>query len=230
MRVELEWGAQGARRLAETADALVVVDVLSFSTAVGVAVERGARVWPHPGGESAHQLARSIEAVLAGRRGTQDGPSLSPSSLVDLPEGTRLVLPSPNGSAITHALGQARCTVLAGSLRNADAVARHVAGAAVVGLVPAGERWGDESLRVAYEDLVGAGAIATRLLGLDPSTDLSPEAEAAAAAFARLRPLVGTPSGQELADRGYTADIEIAEQVDASGVVPVLRDGCFTAA
>jgi glycine cleavage system H protein len=42
--VRCEWGLRGAERLAPTCDAVIVVDVLSFSTAVSVAVSRGAPV------------------------------------------------------------------------------------------------------------------------------------------------------------------------------------------
>ena len=230
MRVDLEWGLQGARRFADAGHPVVVVDVLSFSTAVCVAVERGARVWPHPGGEHAHQLARTIEAVLAGPRTQRDGPSLSPTSLLELPEGTRLVLPSPNGSQISHALMASRAPVVAGCLRNAAAVARHLREAEQVCVVPAGERWPDDSLRPAYEDLVGAGAVISRLRSQGLTVDLSPEADAAAAAFERLRPLTQTPSGHELVERGFGVDVEVAEQVDVSDAVPVLRDGRYVAA
>jgi hypothetical protein len=50
-RVALEWGAAGARSLVEGTpdDVIVVVDVLSFSTSVVLACEKGATVWPHPG-------------------------------------------------------------------------------------------------------------------------------------------------------------------------------------
>jgi len=42
--VDLAWGPTGARDLVSHSDVLVVVDVLSFSTSLSVAVTRGARV------------------------------------------------------------------------------------------------------------------------------------------------------------------------------------------
>jgi 2-phosphosulfolactate phosphatase len=150
--------------------------------------------------------------------------------MLDLPDGTRLVLPSPNGSAITHALRGTPCTVVAGCLRNAGAVARFVRDFRRVLLVPGGERWGDGSLRVAYEDLVGAGAIASRLVGLDPSAQLSPESQVARLAFDHRQPFALAPSGIELVERDLASDVDLAEQVDVSRTVPVLRDGHFEAA
>lgn len=230
MRVAVEWGPAGAKVLSESCDVLVVVDVLSFSTALTVAVERGAKVWPHTGGESAGQLARDIDAVLAGNRSSHEGLTLSPASLRDLPEDARLVLPSPNGSSIAFAAVNGALPVVAGCLRNAHAVARHLRDVDRIGIVPAGERWGDGSLRPAYEDLVGAGAVVERLTAEEPGVELSPDAEAAAAAFRWLRPLAQCPSGVELIDKGYADDVTIAEEVDASDVVPVLVEGRFVAA
>lgn len=228
----------GARILGERCDALVVVDVLSFSTAVTVAVERGADVWPHPGGESAAALARDVGASLAegraaGGSSAGAGPSLSPGSLLGLGAGSRLVLPSPNGSAIcsaiSRAVGDGPRQVVAGCLRNAAAVARHLRGHSHLGLVPAGERWPDGSLRPAYEDLVGAGAVADRLEAQARGVELSPEAEAAALAFRSLRPLALCPSGIELVGRGWADDVRIASEIDATDVVPVLVEGRFVA-
>lgn len=230
MPVALEWGPVGARALAEHSDVVVVVDVLSFSTALTVAVERGARVWPHTGGEPARQLAREIDAVLAGNRSSHEGLTLSPASLLEVDADTRLVLPSPNGSTIAFAAVNAEIPVVAACLRNAAAVSRYLDGVRRVALVPAGERWSDGSLRPAYEDLVGAGAVVERLAGRDPAVALSPDAEVAMLAFRTLRPLERCPSGQELVARGFAEDVRLAGEVDASEVVPVLVEGRFVAA
>src|SRR4051812_42841522 len=98
--VRFDWGEDGAERLAAS-DTLVIVDVLSFCTAVDVAVERGAIVYPYGfRGKTAAAFARKIGACLAAYR-TQGSPghsySLSPASLRAIAPGTRLVLPSPNG-------------------------------------------------------------------------------------------------------------------------------------
>jgi 2-phosphosulfolactate phosphatase len=55
--VRFEWGPYGARRLASGAACLVVVDVLSFTTSVTVAVEAGTEV--HPGSATGPRSARS---------------------------------------------------------------------------------------------------------------------------------------------------------------------------
>jgi 2-phosphosulfolactate phosphatase len=240
---------EGARVLAAACRVVVVVDVLSFTTAIEVAVGRGAVVfphrWPDPG---AAAFARRVGAVLAGRRdeprstgepprGSPDpsGPggrppySLSPVSLLDVPPGTRLVLPSPNGSAVAAAIAHAGPVVLAGCLRNASAVARaarEAGGDGPVGVVAAGERRPDGALRPAVEDLLGAGAV-LHALGGRPS----PEARAAVAAFRQRdlpRDLLASASGRELAALGRTAEVHLAAEHDVSQVVPVLRGGAFT--
>ncbi len=54
-------------------------------------------------------------------------PSLSPGGLLEVAPVERLVLPSPNGSAISAALADAGPTVVVGCLRNARAVAAWLA-------------------------------------------------------------------------------------------------------
>ena len=218
MKVDCQWGLSGAR---QAADVAIIVDVLSFSTSVVVAVERGARVLPFWGDHTA-ALAAAMGGRAASKTRSLEAPSLSPASLWNVGAGEALVLASPNG---------ARCSLTAeaehvfcGSLRNASAVAAMAteAGDRIL-IVPAGEAWPDESMRVAFEDLLGAGAIIARLSG----GDLSPEARAAVAVFEdakddRLGRLLACPSGRELAHRGFGEDVRLAAELDAGGVAPML--------
>ena len=165
--------------------------------------------------------------------------SLSPRSVREAEHLERLVLPSPNGASISASLVGAERAVIGACLRNRRAAAAFVAGrlladpTASVGLVPAGERWPDGSLRPAVEDLWGAGGVVAALedLGL---TSVSEEASAAAAAYrlveARLgEALASCASGRELADGEYAVDVAIAAELDESGSVPRLVDGAFVA-
>ncbi|MFC9825741.1 2-phosphosulfolactate phosphatase [Streptomyces erythrochromogenes] len=238
--VRFEWGPTGAQRLAADVACLVVVDVLSFTTSVAVAVEAGTRVHPYAWrDETASVFAEERAAALAvGRRAaTSDSPwSLSPAALRRAPFTPRLVLPSPNGSAIAAAA--AGSAVVAGCLRNPSAVGRWLAVRGYgtpehpVAVIAAGERWPDGSLRPALEDLLGAGAIiaALQAQGAGP---LSPEAAAAHACFTHTpdvpAAVAGCSSGVELARGGFAEDVDIACELDAGTVVPVLADGAFEA-
>ncbi|SEE54514.1 2-phosphosulfolactate phosphatase [Jiangella alba] len=238
--VRVDWGLAGARRLAPHVACLVVVDVLSFTTAVSVAADAGTTVYPYAWrDESAAGYAQTVGARLAvGRRATSaEHPwSLSPAALRAAPAPPRLVLPSPNGSAIAAAARDDGAVVVAGCLRNAAAIGRWLTasgyGAAdrPVAVVPAGERWPDGSLRPALEDLLGAGAIVGGIGG----AHLSPEAAAARAAIDAVDELAATladcASGRELVAYGFPADVAIAAERDTSEMVPVLTDGGFSPA
>jgi 2-phosphosulfolactate phosphatase len=225
--VRFEWGELGLRALAEHASVFVIVDVLSFSTCVAVACARGATVFPYLWKDERVTAFAAAQGALVASARRADGYSLSPASLASIPAGTRLVLPSPNGSSLSFiAAGSGH--VLAGSLRNASAVAaRARALGGPVAVIAAGERWPDASLRPAAEDLIGAGAIIARLHG-----SVSPEASLAVAAYERAaRDLASTlhdcASGRELTQRGFARDVELAAELDASAVAPRLRDGAF---
>ncbi|MBT2448879.1 2-phosphosulfolactate phosphatase [Streptomyces sp. ISL-43] len=236
-----DWGPVGAQRLATDVACLVVVDVLSFTTSVTVAVEGGARVFPHPWrDESAARFADEVGARLAvGRRAaTSAAPwSLSPAALRDAPFVPRLVLPSPNGSSIAAAAGGS--TVVAACLRNATAVAdwlaRHGYGTLdrPVAVIASGERWPDGGLRPALEDLLGAGAVLAALRKRRRGP-LSPEASAAADCFEATpdvaAAVTGSASGRELTEGGFARDVAIATEPDSCDIVPVLTDGAFSAA
>lgn len=145
-RVRLDWGTVGAE--ATRADVNVVVDVLSFTTSVCIAVERGMTVYPFAWkDERAEAFAAAKDATLAvGRRQVktaQDGPSLSPANLAACPYSSRIVLPSPNGSTMSAVLARESQQVVAGCLRNAAAVGRYLAAqhrdGASVAVVASGE-------------------------------------------------------------------------------------------
>lgn len=236
--VRLEWGPNGLRRLAPHCAAIVIVDVLSFTTCVDVALGRGAAVLPyrwHDGGEHDHAIAHDAVVAVGRDHVDEEHPwSLSPGSLSAIPEGTRLVLPSPNGAALAYGAAEAGAgAVIAACLRNASAVGRWLGRHdGPVGLVPAGERWRGATgpLRPALEDLLGAGAVAALLA--DAGFSLSPEARAGAAAWRDARGEISeialaSASGRELVRRGWSDDVEVACAVDASAVVPVLRGEAF---
>ncbi|MGH9226302.1 MAG: 2-phosphosulfolactate phosphatase [Acidimicrobiales bacterium] len=226
--MHLEWNLAGLREGGRQADVVVVVDVLSFSTAVAVAVERGVEVYPYRVNDDyAVRVAEQLGAVLARPRPAEV--SLSPVSLARLEAGTRVVLPSPNGATLALEAASSGATVVAGCLRNASAVSRFLtAQQRRVVVVAAGERWRDGTFRVAVEDLLGAGAV---LAGV-PGADLSAEATVAVNAFRSSRPdleavLRSCTSGRELSAVGSTEDVLWAAALDASPVVPALRDGRF---
>ncbi len=82
-------------------------------------------------------------------------------------------------------------------------------------------------MRPCFEDWVGAGAIIGYLRGT-----LSPEAEAALAAFDRasstlLSRIESCSSGKEKISRGEGADVKLACELNVSQCVPILENGSF---
>jgi 2-phosphosulfolactate phosphatase len=237
-RVRFDWGPTGAAAVAEGADVAVVVDVLSFTTTLCVAVERGMAVLPYRWkDERAAAYAEERAATLAvGRLEAKSlpggaGASLSPAAMARVSGVDRVVLPSPNGSSIAFGLADSGCTVVGACLRNRTAVAEWLlARGGTVAVVAAGERWPDDSLRPSTEDLWGAGGV----LALLPDADLSPEARLAADAFRAVeatltKELLDCAGGRELAAAGFGEDVDVAAELDVSDVVPVLAHGEFRA-
>jgi 2-phosphosulfolactate phosphatase len=227
--IEMEWGFHGVEQLAPAADVCIIVDVLSFTTCVEIAVNREAIVYPFFGEyEDARAYGRSLNAEVASRQ-RDSGLALSPNSLREIPAGTRLVLPSPNGSRLSLATGAT--PTLAGCLRNARAIAEYAMELGrQIALIPAGERWPDASLRPSLEDLIGAGAILEHLEGV-PSTEAQLARDAWNGANENVRQLLlDCVSGRELVDRGFKADVLLAAESNISRCVPLLRDGAYRAA
>jgi 2-phosphosulfolactate phosphatase len=239
--LRFDWALAGARAAqAEAAEAgagaLVVVDVLSFSTATTIATGRGTVVYPHPWPSpdvESFAVAHDAAWAVSRRQVNERQPwSLSPAQLTAAPAAERLVLPSPNGSAISAA--STGC-VVAGCLRNATAVARWLANSGYgtadkpVTVIAAGERWPGGELRPALEDLLGAAAV---IAGFGPGHSRSPEAAAAEAVW-RVHEhqatefLMDCVTGRVLTGRGFTADVALAAEHDVQTTVPVLTDGAF---
>lgn len=218
-----EWGPVGIEQLAAGSDALILIDIFSFTTCVDVALTRGAQVYPYRWkDEGALELARALGAVAAvASRTDPQGLSLAPSAMLRVSPGAKVVLPSPNGATLSLATGAT--PTFAACLRNAGAVARQAAGLGRrISLIPAGERWPDGSLRPALEDWLGAGAVLSELAGTR-----SPEAEAAVAVFERFRErlletLSACSSGKEAGERGSPLDLQLAADWNASQAVPRL--------
>jgi 2-phosphosulfolactate phosphatase len=222
-----EWGT-GALEALAPADVVIVVDVLSFTTCVDVAVSRGGAILPYAWADpSAEDFARSHGAELAGRRRVARY-SLSASSFLDVQPGFRCVLPSPNGARVAIAAAGSGSVVFTACLRNARAAAEAAQRAgATFNVVPAGERWADGSLRPCLEDWLGAGAVLSHLPGRR-----SPEADAAVAVFERCRGELSEAirhcsSGRELEARGQTNDLALASALDASACAPRFEGAAF---
>ena len=236
-RCRLEWGRRGARDAAARGDGLVLVDTLSFSTAVATALSRGASVHPCSWEDDPQARALALQALCAVRRTEvpERGPySLSPLSLEQLGAGDRIVIKSINGATCLQLAAEVPVLFVA-ALVNASAVARAAnawlaePGRALT-VVACGERWEDAaedgSLRVALEDYLGAGAV---MAALDEASK-SPEARACQAAFRELRTelpeiLKECGSGRELQELGFAEDVSFAAELDRFDVVPVLSDG-----
>ncbi|WP_336085572.1 2-phosphosulfolactate phosphatase [Nocardia sp. SSK8] len=239
--VRVEWGRAGAAAIGAGAACVVVIDVLSFTTSVSIATAAGTVVYPYRWrDESARAFAAEHRAALAvGRREAgPDAPwSLSPAALRRAPVTERLVLPSPNGSAIATTVRDT--PVVAACLRNVAAVAAWLVDQdgwggvdRPIAVVPAGEQWpGTETVRPAIEDWLGAGALVTALSERGIGA-LSPEARAAASTFrgtpAMAELITDSASGRELAAIGFADDVALAVDLDADHTVPVLLDGAFT--
>jgi 2-phosphosulfolactate phosphatase len=233
--VHVEWGSIGARLAAARGDGVVVVDVLSFSTTLNIAVERdftclvysGAEL-EQMGGMAAAAHALGARPLSKSRRVPPGQISLSPRSLLEAEPGQRVLFTSLNGAAAAQAAAQAPA-LLVGGLRNAEACAAAVIRLRTHGLVgrvtviACGEHWssvapGVDGVRPSIEDWLGAGLICRRLA--EASLTLSAEAQAAAMAWTGPDQLWSCVSARELVSAGFQDDVALALQPDVSGVVP----------
>jgi 2-phosphosulfolactate phosphatase len=241
--VHVEWGATGAALAAGRGDVVVVVDVLSFSTTLSIAVSRDFTCLVYSDAEIESLGGPAMAAIRLGakplgkRRAVGPGQvSLSPASLLTAEPGRRVVFTSLNGATVVSAAAKAPA-LLVGAPRNATAcaelaaqsLARTMAGRITV--VACGERWtsvepGVEGMRPAVEDWLGAGAICAALAELGYS--LSAEARLAAATWrapTALEDLAECVSARELCAGGFASDVKLALEVDADTLVPARMAG-----
>ena len=236
-RVRFDWGPTGAAAIADGADVAVVVDVLSFTTTLCVAVERGMTVLPfrwkderaaayaeERDGHPRRRPARGAGAAgprrrsACRRRRCRRCPASSGSSCrrrTARRSRSASPTPAPRWSVPACATGPPSP---AGSLaprrhdrgrRRRRALARRLAPPVRRG--PLGRR-------------CGAGAPAA-------ATTCRPEARVAADAVpgrrgdVRRRRCTDCASGLELSAAGFAEDVAVAAELDVSDVVPVLADG-----
>lgn len=149
---------------------------------------------------------------------------------------------SMNGAVVAAAAADAGAIVLAGSLRNAKAVADTVlaiqhqrAARTSIAVIACGERVDRDSqeVRFAVEDQLVAGAIISALsdLGIDHT---SPEAavmgeSARALSRACVHLFLASGSGRQLIALGRRDEVLSAAARDAVSTVAVLRNGVFEA-
>ncbi len=234
----LDWGRRGARRAAERGDILIIVDVISFSSLVATALHHGGVISPCTAPDDPVDLARRIGGEAAVRRlevPEKGRFSLSPLTYTDIEPGTAIAVYSPNGATCTLYAREAPY-VFVGGLINAEAVAQTVAEIIrekniPVTVIACGEREksanDDGPIRWAVEDYLGAGAILSHI----PFAK-SPDARVCEAAYLACgdqidRLLWDCPSGRELRNIGFGADVEHCARTGIYDCVPALHDGCF---
>lgn len=235
----IEWGKRGAREAAERGDITIIVDVLSFSSTVVSAVNKGAIIYPYPPNLDGKLYAKKLganyilgrkEAAIIGR------PTLSPVSFTEQHANQKYVLSSLNG-AFCSWIATKVPALLIGSLLNFSAVAnvayklRERTNANIT-VIPCGELWNEmreneDGLRPSIEDYLGAGAILSELSGTK-----SPEADVCIGAFFYSKDRISEllwecGSGRELRQKGFDADVIHCSQMNNYQTVPILQDGCF---
>lgn len=219
--IRLEWGGQAVDYLARNADCVIVVDVMSFSSCVSIAVDNGARIYPFPWKDKSaleYSARRGIRTASFDRRFTGEGYSLSPKSLQHITRGESILLPSPNGSSVSFRARDAGSSVFSGCFRNINATASACRNYKRILIIPCGERWPDGSLRPSVEDYVAAGAIISAI----GRKNCSSEAQAAVAAWTfhkktDLSLLYECSSAKELKLRGFAEDVALCLEQNAAG-------------
>lgn len=230
--IRCEWGTQGVAKLKDDCDVLIMVDVLSFSTCISMACNQGAQVIPAADAAAVQALGRQpgVQVAVERAQWQPDAAAIcaAPAAMRSLTADARLVLPAPNDCV--RALLALQQPLLVGCIRNAQAVASAAMRlGSTIGVVPVGECWEDASLRPAWEDLIGAGAVIHALRG-----ERSPEAAVAEMAYLGVsgeikERMAQTVSGRALYSQGFTEDVWLAAEANVDHLAPKLVAGSFVA-
>jgi 2-phosphosulfolactate phosphatase len=231
----MDWGIRGVKEASLRGDIIIVVDVLSFSSAITNAIHQEAIIYPFPRTGDINEFGKLVEAevcILERARARELGlPSLSATSFNESHKGKRYVISSINGATCVKEANENNY-IFIGCLLNASAVASVVNQIQKdknlnITVIASGERWSgtkDEprDLRPSIEDYLGAGAILELLDGTK-----SPEAQVCIGAYKNSKSELNTlildcSSGRELVSMGFPEDVKFCSQVDVLKEVPIL--------
>jgi 2-phosphosulfolactate phosphatase len=223
MRVDMALGPPE-----EPAEDLVVVDIFRSSTSIVTALENGAKeIIPCHSLGRARILRRRLgeEALLVGeKRGMTPKNfdlNISPSLLVrERVEGRRIVYCSTNLiRVVSRHMNDAKHLII-GGLVNASAVAKYLKKLGLDSITIIACGYIPDKL-VSLEDVIGAGAIVSRL----GEEDLSDTALLAKLAYENRdwrRLVLQSRTAKYLHNIGWGMDLELCLREDVSNIVPVL--------
>ena len=221
--IGLEWGEEGAQSAARRDDIIVVVDALRATSTIATALAHGVRsVRPVALMSQCHGELTAGE--VGGARSESCDLDNSPLAFVDgTHRGKELVLKTSNGTPCVVASSHSSGDVIAGSLLNATGCGKFVANRSRqskrnVSFVLAGRRGKPTS-----EDGIAAAAIAQAIGPCESLLEFARTPEELEEAF------LESPTGQHLVELGKTDDVRFCARLDAFDVVPVFKDGLFTA-
>jgi 2-phosphosulfolactate phosphatase len=212
--------------------AVAVIDVIRATTTITMALHQGSTgVIPVRTLSETRAVAQRLGrgALLAGERGAERATGFqlgnSPTEYGrERVKGKTVVLTTTNGTRTFQAVSGARA-IIACSFLNVSAAAQWLAATGLNILIVCAGRHG----RFCLEDVVGAGMLVDRILGIgDRPMECSDAAEAAHAIFTHYRgDLLGMLRdcqwGKEINRKGFGADLEICAQVDLTDIVPVMQ-------
>ncbi|MGZ7049237.1 MAG: 2-phosphosulfolactate phosphatase [Methanobacterium sp.] len=203
-------------------DVAVMVDVLRASPTITVALDHFNQVFAVKDKETAVELARKHDAILAGERGGAKIKGFdtgnSPVEIKNF-NGTCLILTTSNGTRILEGI---KAKTLIGSFINAKAVAKAASEIAEehIEIVMAGVNG-----RFAIEDYLGSGEIISNLMDYDVD-------EMALGAYLASRDeekvnksIKNSKSAMNLKELGYNKDINFSIKKDIYDIVPIYQKG-----